>query len=172
MEVSSADRVESGGQAHLVHRDWWVAGWIFVVALTLRLIYLAQIVDVPFYQIPIMDAQAYDAWAQRIAAGDWVGSEAFYQVPAYPYLLAVLYRAFGHDLNVIHAVMMGFGALACPVLYFATRILFGRSSGLIAGLLLAVYPPAIFFDGLIGKQTLGLLLMTLFLLSLLRFQQR
>ncbi len=172
MEVSSAGRAGSEGQGHLVHRDWWIAGWIFVVALTLRLIYLAQIVDVPFYQILIMDAQAYDAWAQRIAAGDWVGSEAFYQAPAYPYLLAVLYRVFGHDLNVIHAVMMGLGALACPVLYFATRILFGRSSGLIAGLLLAVYPPAIFFDGLIGKQTLGLLLMTLFLLSLLRFQQR
>ena len=30
------------------------------------------------------DSHAYDAWAQRIAAGDWVGGDVFYQAPLYP----------------------------------------------------------------------------------------
>ena len=170
MGVTHPPLTERSGATAL--RNFLVPLGIFVFALALRLLYLAQIVDVPFYEIPIMDARAYDAWAQRIAAGDWVGQEAFYQAPAYPYLLAVLYWGLGHDLDLVHAAMMVIGALACPILYFATRVLFGWKAGLVAGILLAIYPPAIFFDGLIGKQGLGLLLTTLLLLFLLHFQRR
>ena len=162
--------IESPGAAAL--QNFLVPLGIFVFALALRLLYLTQIADVPFYEIPIMDARAYDAWAQRIAAGDWLGQEAFYQAPAYPYLLAVFYWGLGHNLDLIHAAMTIIGSLACPILYFATRILFGWKAGLVAGILLAIYPPAIFFDGLIGKQSLGLLLTTLLLFSLLHFQRR
>ncbi|MBW2386617.1 MAG: hypothetical protein JRG92_23555, partial [Deltaproteobacteria bacterium] len=73
-------------------------GTIFVAALALRLVYLSQIQDIPLLSHPIVDARAYDAWAQRIAAGEWWGHEAFYQAPAYPYLLAIIYRVAGHDL--------------------------------------------------------------------------
>ncbi len=34
------------------------------------------------------DSRAYDEWARRIAAGDWIGREVFYQAPLYPYFLA------------------------------------------------------------------------------------
>lgn len=39
----------------------------------------------------------YDEWAQRIARGELTDHRAFYGLPLYPYLLALLYSAFGHD---------------------------------------------------------------------------
>ena len=34
------------------------------------------------------DAQSYHAWAQEIAAGNWIGDDVFYQAPLYPYFFA------------------------------------------------------------------------------------
>jgi 4-amino-4-deoxy-L-arabinose transferase-like glycosyltransferase len=153
-------------------RDLMAAGAVFLFALILRLVYLCQIDSIPYYQFPIMDARSYDQWAQEIAAGDWLGKQAFYQAPAYPYLLGVIYRVFGHDLDIAHAVMMGIGSAGCALLFLATRVLFGFSAAVAAGALIALYPPAIFFDGLIGKASLGLLLISGMLLLLLDAQAR
>lgn len=150
----------------------WGGVLVFVVALVVRLVYLGEIRDMPLLEVPIVDARAYDEWAQRIVAeGAW-GSEVFYQAPAYPYLLAGLYQLFGRDLMLVHVVQMVMGALSCTLLFVATRSLFGFAAGLIAGLMLALYPPAIFFDGLIGKQGLGMLLLTGILALLLRHQRQ
>lgn len=162
----------SGLSDGFARRDWIAGFCIFLVALALRLTYLSQIGTIPYYEFPIMDALAYDEWAQRIAAGDWIGSQAFYQAPAYPYLLAAIYRVFGHDLALTHVIMMGIGAAACGLLFFTTRVLFGFGAALAAGLLISFYPPAIFFDGLIGKAGLGLLLISALLLLLLTAQRR
>ena len=148
------------------------AGAVFLIALVLRLVYLGQIDSIPYYQFPIMDARAYDQWAQEIAAGDWLGKQAFYQAPAYPYLLGVIYWVFGHDLDIAHTVMMGIGAAGCALLFLATRVLFGFAAAVAAGAFIALYPPAIFFDGLIGKASLGLLLISGMLLLLLIAQVR
>lgn len=144
---------------------------IFDLALGLRLVYLFDIASVPFVEHPIVDARAYDLWATRIAAGDWWGDEAFYQAPAYPYFLAVVYSLFGHELWAAHVLQMAMGALSCVFVFGATRILFGWGAGVAAGVILAIYAPAIFFDGVIGKASLGLLLMTGLLLLLVRFQR-
>jgi hypothetical protein len=41
------------------------------------------------------DARGYDQWAQRLADGDWIGTEVFYQAPLYPYFLGVIYAVAG-----------------------------------------------------------------------------
>jgi tetratricopeptide (TPR) repeat protein len=148
------------------------AAAIFVVAVTLRLVYLAEIDQHPLLIHPINDAKAYDDWAARIAAGDWWGTETFYQAPAYPYLLALIYKVGGHDLALAHTVQMVMGGISCVLLFGATRILFGGVAALAAGLMLAVYGPAIGFDGILGKQGLGLLLTTGSLFALVSFQRR
>ena len=144
---------------------------IFCLALSLRLLYFWQIQEIPFVEFPLGDAREYDQWAQRIAAGDWWGSEAFYQAPFYPYFLAILYRLFGHSLVLVHVLQMVLGAVACSLLYRATFILFGPVAALATGLLAALYAPAIYFDGIIGKANLGLVLMATMLLLLARFQR-
>ena len=135
------------------------ASAIFALALAVRLMHVWQIRRAPFFAPLIGDALGYDAWAQRIAAGDWVGQGVFYQAPLYPYSLGLLYVLFGRDLTLVRIVQAVLGAAATVVIALAGRRLFGSRAGLAAGLLLALYAPAIFFDGLLQKATLDLVLL-------------
>lgn len=143
------------------------AGWVFgipvIVGLLVRALYLFQIRDVPFIRLHVVDAAAYDEWARRIAHGDWLGSEIFYQAPLYPYFLAMLKLLLGDGQFGVRIVQILLGAAACGLIALAARgwaLVIGASRrdaahvGLIAGLLLAAYAPAVFFDALIQKSVL------------------
>lgn len=134
---------------------------IFFVSLTVRLVHLFQIRQAPFFALPMGDAQSYHAWAQQIAAGDWIGSEVFYQAPLYPYFLAAVYTLFGDAPMTVRLVQAVLGSLACAFLALAAWRLFSRPAGIAAGLMLAFYAPAIFFDALIQKSVLDAFLLCL-----------
>lgn len=138
-----------------------MAGSIFLLALALRLIHLWQIRTATFFTVLVGDGRGYDTWAQQIAAGDWIGREVFYQAPLYPYFLGVLYASFGHDLLVVRVVQAVLGSAACVLLALAASRLFSRRTGVIAGGMLALYAPAIFFDGIIQKSVLDLFFLCL-----------
>ena len=139
----------------------------FLVALTLRLIHIWQIRSSPFFDVLLGDANGYDQWAQRLAGGDWIGSDVFYQAPLYPYFLGVLYAVFGRDLLAVRIVQAVIGSASCVLLAMAGARLFSGRVGLIAGLALALWAPAIFFDGLLQKSVLDLFFVcaVLYLLS-------
>jgi len=103
-------------------------------------------------------------WAQRIAAGDWLGKGVFYQAALYPYFLGILQSVLKHDLWSIRLIQITLGAISCAWIFVVGRNLFSRDAGIASGLLLACNAPAIFFDGLIEKSALDL-----FLLSALLF---
>jgi tetratricopeptide (TPR) repeat protein len=127
---------------------------VFLVALVVRLVHIWQIRSAPFFTVLMGDSRGYDAWGQRIAAGDWVGSDVFYQAPLYPYFLGTVYTLAGHDLLVVRLCQAVLGAASCALLGMTASRLFGRRAGLIAGLGLALYAPAIFFDGILQKTVL------------------
>ena len=52
------------------------------------------------------------------------------------------------------------GATACVLLALATRRFFGAVVGVVAGVALATYAPAIFFDGLLQKSALDTVCLT------------
>ena len=117
------------------------------------------------------DAVSYDAWAQGIAAGNWLGNDVFYQAPLYPYFLGALFFVVGHNLIAVRVVQALLGALSCGLLSLAATRLFGTRAGLTAGLLLAIYAPAVYFDALIQKTTLDSVLLC-GLLAVLASSQR
>jgi len=131
--------------------------------------YVWQIRSSPFFDTLLGDARAYDEWARRIAAGEWIGREVFYQAPLYPYFLGTLYAIFGRDLTTVRVAQAILGSSACVLLALAARRLFSvdhsggpvppERVGLVAGLMLALYAPAIFFDGLLQKTTLDVFFM-------------
>ncbi len=127
---------------------------IFAVAIGVRLLHIWQIRRAPFFDTLMGDARGYDAWGQRVAAGEWVGTEVFYQAPLYPYFLGTIYAIAGHSLLVVRIVQAIIGSAACALLGLSAFRLFSRPAGLVAGLALALYAPAIFFDGLIQKSVL------------------
>jgi tetratricopeptide (TPR) repeat protein len=134
---------------------------IGVAAVVVRLIHVWQIRRAPFFDVLMGDARGYDAWARRIAAGDWIGRDVFYQAPLYPYFLGVIYAAAGRSLLLVRAIQAVVGALSCVLLAIAARRFLSPRAGLAAGLALALYAPAIFFDGLLQKSVLDLFFITL-----------
>ncbi len=127
---------------------------IFAVALAVRLVHVWQIRRAPFFDVLMGDSRGYDEWAQRIARGEWIGRDVFYQAPLYPYFLGVIYAVAGRSLTVVRVVQAILGAASCTLIAAAARRLFSPAAGLVAGLMLALYAPAIFFDGLLQKATL------------------
>src|SRR5258707_7662043 len=148
------------------------AGAILVSAFVLRLFYLIQIESVPLFYHLAGDGRTYDEWAQRIAAGDWLGQGVFYQAPLYPYFLGVLQLVFGHNLWLIRFVQILLGSFSCALIYLVGRRLFSRPAGIAAGFLLACYAPAIFFEALIEKSILDLFLVSLLLFLLVGAMER
>ena len=98
---------------------WPTAGAIFAIALAVRLVHIWQIRDAPFFSILMGDSRAYDEWAQRIARGDWLGHDVFYQAPLYPYLLGTMYAIAGRDLFVVRVGQAVMGSLSCVLLALA-----------------------------------------------------
>ncbi len=127
---------------------------LFLIAMAVRLLHLWAIRDSAFFDVLMGDARSYDLWAQRLAADDWIGSDVFYQAPLYPYFLGGLYRAFGRDLLMVRLTQALVGSLSVVLLASAGERLFSRRVGVLAGLALALYAPAIFFDALFQKSVL------------------
>ena len=146
---------------------WKQPAIVFVVALVVRLAHLWQMRKSPFFSVLMGDSRSYDEWARQIAAGDWLGTDVFYQAPLYPYFLGVIYSVFGRDLFVVRVCQAIVGALSCATLSLAAERLFSRRVGPIAGVGLGLYAPAIFFDALIQKTVLDVFLfcLALFILS-------
>ncbi|MFO0972774.1 MAG: tetratricopeptide repeat protein [Phycisphaerae bacterium] len=161
-------------------RGWACAAAIVAVALAARLGYVSQIRGLGFCRGAISDAAVYVTRGREIAAGDWLGPATFVHAPTYAYLVGLVFRVMGEDVGAVRGVQALVGALTCALVAAAAANWLGRAAtdgtkakgaargpsddsaasagaasatwvGLAAGLGMAVYPPAIFFDGLIQK---------------------
>ena len=133
-----------------------MAPLIFTLALIIRGIHLWMMRDSPYLLVLMGDARAYDEWAMRLASGDWIGHEVFYQAPLYPYFLGLIYAIAGRDLLVVRIVQMVIGAASAALLADAAARIFSRRVGIIAGTLMAFYAPAIFLGVVIQKSVLDI----------------
>ncbi len=136
---------------------------VLAVAFTVRALYLFEMRRSTLFSVLFGDAERFDTWARRIAAGDWFGDQVFYFAPLYPYTMGGIYRLFGPHVEVVRWIQVLLGAFACVLVAATARRLLSYSAGALAGLLLALYPAAIFFDGLIQKACLGGFLTAAFL---------
>jgi tetratricopeptide (TPR) repeat protein len=141
------------------------------VALLVRLIHIWQIRRSPYFSMLLGDSRGYDDWARQIAAGDWLGHDVFYQAPLYPYLLGLIYSIAGHHLLIVRVIQALIGSASCALLALAAARMFSRPAGIAAGLMLAFYAPAIFFDGLIQKSVLDVFFICLALWLISRTEE-
>ena len=83
---------------------------------------MLALLRLPLFERLIIDSQMYDELAKWIAAGNWLGGgRTFYQDPLYPYLLALFYRCFGHDLLVVRLFQAGLGVATCALVALVGR---------------------------------------------------
>jgi len=129
------------------NRELWVGVGLFLLALTVRLLYLWESSDNPTFTSPIVDSRTYDNTARELAEQGRLGYQFFWQPFFYPFVLAGLYKLSGSSILFAKICQAAVGALTCALTgYLGTRV-FDRRTGVLAGLLLAFYGPAFFYEG-------------------------
>ena len=146
---------------------FWLIG-LTALAFLFRLAHVLASRGNPFFSSLPVDCAAYDRWAQRIAGGEWIGHGVFYQDPLYPYLLGIFYRIFGRHLTALLLLQSLFGSANVLLLWGIARRLWNREVAMVTAVLAALYAPFWFYDGLVLKTFLEVLLLDAGLLALLR----
>lgn len=147
--------------------DFW-PGIVFTVALLGRFAYFAAYANSPFWNVQFADQSYYRNWGMAIAAGDWLGKNAFEQGPLYAYLLGTAFRLGANDGFIIGLQLLA-GATISLLAFACARRLFDRPTALAAGLLAATYGPFIHAECMLMKSFLSPLLTMLAMYSTLRF---
>lgn len=140
---------------------------ILMAAVFFRTVYFFQLLDSPFFRHPILDAGYYYNWAWQLASGGFRSSGDFSGNPLYAYFLAFLLRFLRAGPALIRVFQHLLGVSTCLLLYYSGGKLFGRKVGVVAGLLYAVLPLAIFYEGWLLSASLEAFLMTALLALLL-----
>lgn len=120
---------------------------IFVLAFAVRAVYLLQSLGTPYFGAPFLDEQYFYEWAARISSGQLGLDHAFFRAPFYPYVLGGLFALFGPNFFLPKLVQHVLGSAAAVLVFKVGERCFDRRTGWVAGLMAALYPPMIFFEG-------------------------
>jgi tetratricopeptide (TPR) repeat protein len=134
---------------------------LVVLALVVRIAYAFDIQGTPTFASPLIDAEVYDRTAREIAARGPAALEVpYYQPPLYPMFLGAVYAIAGESYLVPRIVQAVLGALTVLGTVALARRGGGRAAGWIAGGLLALYGPVLYFEGELLPPALLLFLTT------------
>jgi len=145
---------------------------VLLLAVVVRIIYLYEICDNPFFRHLMVDENSYDRWARRIAAGEWFGKEIFYQDPLYPYFLGAIYSVIGRDFLWVRVIQLFIGSVTCVLIYLLGTSFFDHKTGMAAGVIAALYRPFFYFEAMFLKTFLAVFLLCVFLLLLICARSR
>ena len=134
---------------------WLIPLAIFTVAFLVRMAFVMQVKDSPYWRVPLIDAGAYDDAAQEMVTKSWLAplptSEAryapYFQPPLYQTFLALIYLMFGHSVIAAIIIQYLISSLSCVFMYFIGRRLFGMGVGIAAGIAGALTASQIFYEG-------------------------
>jgi len=153
--------------ARPIGRRWLLA--IVLAALAYRVVCFAVVGGHPLFRQPVVDAGHHHAWARRIAAGDLLGhnQDDVFKPPLYAYFLAGLYAVAGPSVAAAQWAQHLLGAASCVFVALLGARLLGRTTGIVAGLLAALYAPSVFFECQLLTPALGIALSLAALLLLI-----
>jgi 4-amino-4-deoxy-L-arabinose transferase-like glycosyltransferase len=141
---------------------------VFVVALVARAALALWLPD----EIIWPDGRRYEKIALSLLAGTGFGDlvDNRRSVPTQPLLIAAVYFVFGKSYAALRLISAVLGAASCVIGFFLARRLFGTTTAIFAGVILALYPHLAYASALFEyPQTLGILLIGAFLLAQLDF---
>ena len=141
--------------------SWWRSfeARLLLGALALRLLYLATILDNPYFTVPITDEAMYDTWARTLVAGGTFLHYPYYDSPLHAFFLASVYWLFGHSFLAVRLVQVVLGVLNVLLLYRIALRLADPLAARITGLLAAAYLPFLYYEGLLEKESVALFLL-------------
>lgn len=160
----STARADSRGSTTAV--QWFV---VATTALGLRLFFLYQFADTPFYTEHVSDSKIYLALAEAIRNGA-LPAKAWFMSPLYPYLIAILGGAGDPNL-LMRLVQCLMGAVTAVMAGRIAQRMWNARAGLAAGLLAAVSPELLFYDSMLLTESLLAFALTVHLVLLLRLEK-
>jgi len=116
---------------------------IFVVSFVARAFWVVTLKNDLYWP----DERAFAEIARHLAQGDGYISDSYRANPVLPFYLSLVFRLFGESLLVARLGQCVIGGLTCVLVYGIGARLFGRLTGIVAGTLLALYPPHIYLSG-------------------------
>ena len=148
---------------------------ILALALWLRLVYVTELPGQTIRELQPLgplkgDAVSYDSIATNLLEGNGyrnTGGEVPVLPPVYPTFLAATYKLTAHSFTAVRIAQAVLGAATCAVVYLIGRRAFNAGTGLVAALLMAVYPWFIYYNRLLITETLFIFLLSLAVLAML-----
>ena len=136
------------------HRNIFIPAAVFIVALTVRLVYCSQIISTPLMHGMAADSGKYEQIALEMLQGVFTNNDILLFNPLYPSFLAAIYRVADHHNEAVIFIQALLDAISSIFIYYCTRIFFNRQAALIASAGYAFYGLAIFYTGLLLAPTL------------------
>jgi len=119
---------------------------VLILGGIVRLIFLISYFHSPEWGQLVVDSLFHHRWAQAIAAGDIIGDQVFFRAPLYIYILGLIYYIVGPSLLFARIFGHIVGLISVYFTFRIGRTIFNRPAGLMAALLHALYPIAVFFE--------------------------
>lgn len=144
---------------------------IFLFALFVRLGYVFFFTQIPLAGDGVeYDKSAWDITQGRgfpVKAADFLAEPL--RAPGYLLTLAFFYKVFGHNLQVIRFFQAVISSLVCVFIYFLSMYLIkNRTLGFISSTACAVYFPFVSYAGLLSREAILPVFLTLSTLLLLK----
>jgi len=147
---------------------------IFALALILRLIYLFQISDAPYFERPAGDSRIFYIRSQEILGGDIIGSDiSFYSSPLYPYFMAFVFWFTKNNFFFLGVIQILIGSANCLLIFLLAKKVseYKIVPAFVAGIFAAFYGLLAFFDADLLMIFLTLAFVDLALLLLLEYKK-
>lgn len=162
---TQAEKSEKGKSSSNVW-VWVLLIIIILLALFLRLRFVSTASEIPFNFLS--DSSQYFSWAKHIISGkDFI--DVYHQSPLYPFFLALVFSLLGlsiHHALIVQAIL---GTISCfLVFWLSIKIFKNQWAGVISAFLMAIYGPAIFYNGMLLMPTLLTFINLIFLIVLLK----
>ncbi|MBD3160949.1 MAG: tetratricopeptide repeat protein [Candidatus Eisenbacteria bacterium] len=151
--------------------QWPVLCGLFLLALAVRALHLAGMADHPSFSIPLVDAATYHELALRFAETGTPGRGFFWQPPLYPLFLSGVHALSGGSIVAAKTLQAILGAVTCVLTCHLGRRLFDLRVGIVAGLIVALYGPLVYYETELLATGLATFWSIPLLLLLLRFRE-
>lgn len=154
---------------------------ILLAGIAVRGVYLAELVDTPDFEYPLVDADYHDYWARGMAFGGRepprfepdpeLTDHPYFRPPGYPFFLATVYRVTGRGYIAPRVVQMIVGLVNAILAFFIARRLFGNVAALITAGFMSLYWIFIYFEGEFLETSFTILLMLAAVQTLMKWNE-
>jgi tetratricopeptide (TPR) repeat protein len=120
---------------------------VFAFAFVVRILYLLDIRDNPFFDSPVIDAKFYRDLGMSLARGEGTGRAPFMMPPLFPLLLSLVFRVSPDAVWAPHLLQVVLGAGSAALTTVLGCRLAGAHVGVVAGLLVATSRALLFVEG-------------------------